>query len=286
MKSRSLLILLASLIGCVQQAKVIHAVAQPPKAYHIHLPGIGGYRGIDRGMLLGLQEGGLDAEMRPYDWTNGDPGLGALLATERHKVETQRVTKMIADLRREHPDSRITITCHSGGAGIIVWALEALPADVMVDGVMLLSPALSPKYDLSKALRHVRGKAYVIYSPYDVAVLGVGTSMFGTMDGVKTEASGKTGFAKPQGADEREYQKLVQVPYDAHWVKLGNIGDHIGSMSRPFARKVLAPLLLKGQLPMTANDDVLKVPATLPAGAGPTPPAAPTTTPARPMPAQ
>jgi hypothetical protein len=233
-------------------------------------------------MLRGLQEGGLDAEMRPYDWTKRDPGLSALLATDMHKTETQHVTKMLADLRQEHPDSRITITCHSGGAGIIVWALEALADDVKVENVMLLSPALSPTYDLSKALRHVRGKMYVVYSPYDVAVLGIGTNMFGTIDGVKTDASGKVGFAKPQAADEREYEKLVQVAYDAHWVKLGNIGDHIGSMARPFARKILAPLLLKGELVKLPDEDPLKLPATLPSGAASTPPAQTTTMPAIP----
>jgi hypothetical protein len=137
---------------------------------------------------------------------------------------------------------------------------------------MLLSPALSPNYDLSKALRHVRGKMYVVYSPYDIAVLGIGTSMFGTIDGVKTDASGKVGFAKPDSADEKQYKKLVQVPYDAHWVKLGNIGDHIGGLSRPFAKAVLAPLLERGELPSAtettaAGPQPLSVPPPLPASA-------------------
>jgi pimeloyl-ACP methyl ester carboxylesterase len=271
------LIILSALVGCVRQPPtVIRAVAQPPPAFHVHLPGIGGYRSIDRLMLRGLQDGGLDAEIKPYDWTQADPGLGALLATQRHKVESAKVAKLLTDLSRAHPNSRLTLSCHSGGAGIAVWALERCPADVKVDSVLFLSAALSPEYDLSKALRHVRGKAYVIYSPYDVAVLGIGTSMLGTIDGVKTDAAGKVGFAMPDAGDEREYAKLVQVPFDATWVRLGNIGDHIGSLSRPFARKVLAPLLLRGEL-VTVERDVLTVPATLPSGAGTTPPGATTT---------
>jgi pimeloyl-ACP methyl ester carboxylesterase len=262
--------------GCVQPARVVHALAQPPARYHIHLPGIGGYRGIDRGMLRGLQEGGLDAELQPYDWTQKDPGLGALLTTQRHTVEAARVAKMITELVRAHPDARVTISCHSGGAGIIIWALEQSPEDVKVDAVLLLSPALSPNYDLSKALRHVRRKVYSIYSPYDVVVLGVGTRMLGTIDGVKMEAAGKVGFAKPQAADAAQYEKLVQVRYDSRWVKLGNIGDHIGSLARPFARKVLAALLLRDELPVVGEEtDPLKVPATLPSGAPTTPPAEP-----------
>ena len=35
--------------------------------------------------------------------------------------------------------------------GLAVWALEKLPDDVKVDTVLLMSSALSPTYDLSKA---------------------------------------------------------------------------------------------------------------------------------------
>ena len=279
---------IALLLACVgagcftERPKVTHASIDPPPAYHIHLPGIGGYRSIDRFMLRGLREGGFDAQIEPYDWTEEDPGLGALLATQRHKTESKRVAQLILKHVREHPDSRLTVSAHSGGAGIIVWALEQLPDDAKIDTLVLLAPALSPRYDLTKALRHVRGHVYAFYSPYDIAVLGIGTSMLGTIDGVKTDAAGKVGFAKPTSADDRQYAKLVQIPYDAAWVRLGNIGDHIGALTRPFGKAVLAPLLLTGQLPRLEKDDTLKSPATLPAGAPPTPPAEPATTPAIP----
>lgn len=256
----------------------------PAKTVHLHLPGIGGYRSIDRMFLQGLQQGGLDAEFRPYDWTENDPGLGALLTTEMHTTEATKVAQMLAQLARENPHAKLTVSVHSGGAGIIVWALEQMPDDFQIESLLLLSPALSPQYDLSKAMRHVRGKVYAFYSPYDVAVLGIGTHMFGTIDGVKTDAAGKAGFAKPKGADESQYAKLVQVPYDSSWVRVGNIGDHIGTLSRPFARRVVAPLLLTGNLPKITSEP-LKTPATLPTGAPPTPPGA-TTTPAIPTPAQ
>src|SRR4051794_12048605 len=45
------------LAGCfTEKPTVIYATVAPPPRYHIHLPGIGGYRSIDRGMLRGLQE--------------------------------------------------------------------------------------------------------------------------------------------------------------------------------------------------------------------------------------
>jgi hypothetical protein len=265
---------LISTAGCTERPVIRHAMTNPPQAYHIHLPGIGGYRSIDRMLLAGLQEGGLDAQIQPYDWTTGDPGLGALLGTERHKREALKVSKMIRDTVEHHPAARVTVSCHSGGAGILAWALEQLPADVKVDDIIFLAPALSPEYDLTAALRHVRDKAYVFYSPYDVAVLGIGTRMFGTIDGEKVEASGKVGFAKPDTADDRQYAKLVQIPYESEREKLGNIGDHIGTLSRPFGKEVLAPLLLTGQLPpmQEAQEAGLKTPATMPSPGAPAQP--------------
>jgi pimeloyl-ACP methyl ester carboxylesterase len=144
---------------------------------------------------------------------------------------------------RENPSRRIVITSHSGGTGIAVWALEKLPDDVKVDTVVMLASALSPDYDLTRALRHVRGRMYAFNSLTDTLVLGVGTRTFGTVDGVKCDAAGRCGFSLPDGADETQYKKLVQVPYNAAWMALGNIGDHIGPMSNPFARDVLAPVV-------------------------------------------
>jgi hypothetical protein len=259
------------------------ATAQATVPYHLHLNGIGGYRYIDKYMLRGLQDAGLDGQVMAYDWTGVDVGMGALLDKSRHKDQSAKVAEILTKAWREQPGRRITITCHSGGAGITMWALEQLPPEVKIDSIVLLASALSPEYDLSPALRHVTGKVYSFYSPYDSAVLGFGTRMFGTIDGTKTDASGRVGFKKPaNAADPDQYAKLVQLPYNSAWMKLGNVGDHIGWMTRPFAREVIAPAMLEGRLPtMSFNPDVLKIPP-LPTS---TPAAAPGTLPSTfPMP--
>src|SRR6266550_3104208 len=74
----------------------------PPVPYHLHLNGIGGYRSIDRYMLLGLEEGGVGGtELRAYDWTGSDVGLSALLAGPRHQEESHKVAQMILAAARE-----------------------------------------------------------------------------------------------------------------------------------------------------------------------------------------
>jgi alpha-beta hydrolase superfamily lysophospholipase len=165
---------------------------------------------------------------------------------------------MIEDRARANPEARIVITGHSGGSGLAVWALESLPDDVRIDTLVMLAPALSPQYDLSTALRHVK-RAYAFNSEHD-PVLGPGTRAFGTIDRIMTNAAGRVGFQKPDGADDEQYAKLVQVPYDRGFLLLGNIGDHIGPMMPRFAAKVIAPLILTGELPRPATQ-----PATRPA---------------------
>jgi pimeloyl-ACP methyl ester carboxylesterase len=212
----------------------------------LHLPGIGGEMPIDHAMTRGLKDGGYASQIEIYDWTEHDPGLGALLARQRNEREAKKISQMIEKRLEDNPKLQITLTSHSAGTGLAVWALEKLPDGMQVQTLVMLASALSPKYDLTAALKHVRGKAYLYYSSGDTLVLGAGTKLFGTVDGVNSEAAGLVGFSRPKGADEKQYDKLVQVPYDKGWLAYHDAGDHIGCMSRSFARHVLAPIVLEG----------------------------------------
>ncbi len=212
----------------------------------IHLPGVGGELSIDHDLIHGLKTGGYDGPAEIYDWTESQPGLSALWSRQRNDKEAQRIADKIVLLVKDDPAIQITLTAHSGGTGLAVWALERLPKDVHVQTLFLLSSALSPGYDLSEALRHVSGNAYAFNSEYDSIVLGAGTSAFGTIDGVRTEASGKVGFVMPKDGDPLQYAKLIQYPFDKAWMKYGNLGDHVGTLRPEFAARVLAPLVLAG----------------------------------------
>lgn len=112
-----------------------------------------------------------------------------------------------------------------------------------VDQVVLVQPAISPGYDLSRALKHVKRNMYYTSSPGDWFVLGVGTRVFGTSDGQKSDAAGFVGFRPPPTADARQYRKLVEIKYDPAWIRWGDFGSHTGALSTSFAFHVLAPLL-------------------------------------------
>lgn len=217
----------------------------------IHLPGIAGARPLDRHFVAGLHDGGYEGKSEIYDWTAGDPGIAALLARRRNERQADRIAARIERLLSDDPQLKIRLVCHSGGAGIAAWALERLPEGLQVETLVLVAPALSQQYDLSKALTHVRGKAYAFTSPNDTIILGAGTRLFGTIDGVKEEASGLVGFTKPGEADDTQYAKLVSMPYTAEWMDLGNSGDHIGPMGRTFAKEVISPILQGHEPPAT-----------------------------------
>src|SRR5690348_10115914 len=72
----------------------------------LHLPGIGGKRSIDRALVLGLQRGGIDADIDIYDWTGGPDkeGLPALANDQHHREEADKIAKLIVEQAQKHPD--------------------------------------------------------------------------------------------------------------------------------------------------------------------------------------
>lgn len=231
---------------------VVRVRPQSRKPYLLHLPGIGGVRTCDVALLHGLDAGGYDGEVHVHEWTGTDEGLAALWGRDRHRAQAQIVANLLTAAFDVDPHRPLYLTAHSGGTGIAVWALELLPERVKVRSLLLLEPALSPTYDLSMALRHVGDRAYVFSSVQD-PVVGLGCRVMGTIDGPKVYAAGNVGFSEPAGADSAAYGKLVGLPYESAWVKLGNFGDHVGPLARAFSRVVVAPLLLHDVLPTSAD---------------------------------
>lgn len=152
------------------------------------------------------------------------------------------IADQVVEHKNAYPDTPVYLVGKSGGTGVVVRALELLPAGA-VEGVALLASALSPGYDLSTALRAVKGEMVAYWSPLDVFVLGVGTTLFGTVDRVHTAAAGLVGFRVPAGADLDRYAKFRQVRWDLSMVSTGYLGGHIGPDCPAFLRKYVLPLL-------------------------------------------
>jgi hypothetical protein len=235
----------------IGQASPAASPATRPAPVLVHLPGIAGEMRIDHELINGLTDAGVSHDCRILDWTGNDRGVPALTNVERHTEKSAKLAAYIVNLAKQSPGMPIILTAHSAGTGDAVQALEQLPDGETIQNLVLLASALSPDYDLSRALRHVAGHAYSLHSPYDNLVLSVGTRTFGTYDRVWTDAAGFCGFRQPPDADKAAYARLTQLPYDPAWAKIGNGGDHIGPTNRRFARDVLGRLVLTGRLPTT-----------------------------------
>jgi alpha-beta hydrolase superfamily lysophospholipase len=236
---------LALLTGCSMTPVHRSAAKLDPKPYLLHIPGVGGGNWMHDQYVRALNAGGFDAATGIYDWTGGRFALVALAQRAHNEREAQKVAALLTKMHRADPDRPLYLSCESGGAGIAVWALERLPDDVQVEAALLLSPALSPAYDLTPALRHVRQTMLVFPSKSDGVVLGLGTSLFGTMDRRHARSAGMEGFAQPASADARQYAKLEQFPYRGKMLfDYGSGGGHAWALYPRFASSWLAPRLV------------------------------------------
>ena len=216
-----------------------------PKPLLIHLPGIAGDNAMERWYLSSLRTGGFDGELELYDWTGRLFWFRALRDYHHNRDAGRELAEKITTFVRANRDRPVFLTSDSGGAGPTVWALEALPADVQVEAVVLICPALSPDYDLSPALLRVRQRMLAFQSRRDNFVLGWGTRNWGTIDRKYVAAAGNVGFAMPGNVrDAEQYRKFRTIGYDpAWWLRYNNPGDHTGPMSSRFASGYIAPLL-------------------------------------------
>lgn len=217
------------------------------------LPGIEGGTVLCRNIALGLNDGGVKSAIQTYDWTVGVPG--AFVVNLMYRSRNQRVAQQLADAiveyHRGRPGRPIHLVGHSGGAGILVFALELLPADLQIDSAILLAPALSPDYDLTAALRHIRFGLINFYSQRDVGFLKAGTTVFGSIDREHGVSAGAVGFSPPahlQPEDRRLYTaKLRNIGWNDRMRQYGASGSHIGWAGRTFSRRYVAPIVTRNE---------------------------------------
>ena len=236
--------------GCATSSRSYLTKERLETGLVISLDGVGGYNWGPRWLRTGLDEAGILSAIMIYDWSMGPGGLfvGDLMDENRNHTAANELARTVATYIAAMPNRPVTLIGHSGGAAVVVWALEALPKDCQVDRAVLLAPALAPNYNLSRALRAVRKRMYVMHSPADVGLLAAGTAVFGTMDRRHSVSAGLVGFEAPGNLtpEERcEYAKIRQIRWTFDLVRAGNLGGHMGWTTTRFAREFIAPILIE-----------------------------------------
>jgi pimeloyl-ACP methyl ester carboxylesterase len=209
----------------------------------IYVPGIGGYGHDDHARINGLKAGGYAGKAEVWDWMERLGPISALWSHARQRAEARQIADRVRTLRAESPADSVVLVGHSAGTGLVVMALEDLPPDLQVEEVVLLAPALSRTHDLTRALRHVYGRADVFCSERDTLVLALGTFLLGTVDGVHGEAAGHGGFVKPPGVSDGAYAKLGVHPFSNDRRLYGDDGGHEGILAPGVAAALVAPML-------------------------------------------
>lgn len=246
--------------GCGPVKQV--APSRLDRGYTIILPGIEGTSFLNASIAKGLIDGGWPGAVEVYDWTAGSVFLFPvnLRALERNKHEAAKVAEKILAYQQKYPDRPVHIIGHSGGGGIAVLALEALPFGREITSALLLAPAISPSYDLRKAMRRTEHGIWNFYSRHDVGFLKAGTTVMGTIDGQHTSAAGAVGFQMPWGLDEEDRRlyagRLRQQAYSRKMADSGHSGGHTGWANRHFVAEWLCPIMCSqmGEQPALAAD--------------------------------
>jgi hypothetical protein len=223
-----------------------------PNGYIYYCDGAGGGGVIGNwagGVRDGLQKAGYDGAGEIFGWNTG---LGVVAdQTSGNDYKRKKAGELAAEMKKyrsEYPNAPITLMGLSAGTAIAAFTLEALPPDVMVEDVFLLSGSLSSAHDLTRALQRINDKMYITTSARD-GVLTVLVPNAGTADrdSGTTATVGVQGPRIPAGASpetRRLYrEKIVMMPWKAEFAKYGNNGGHIDTVNARWIEHYIAPLV-------------------------------------------
>ena len=208
------------------------------KGLVVVLPGIDGPGLGTLGVMSAVAEN-TEMAVGQFDWTIPFGLLLNQTAEWRNRDMAKLLAGRIVEYRKAYPGRPVYLIGHSGGTAVAVWAAEYMPPTEKLDGLFLLASSLSAGYDLSRAMRNLNGPIVSVHSSNDSAILGAGTSLIGTMDGVNGQSAGKVGFTRP--VPWGSGSQLVQIPWTPAMRRMGYSGDHFSCCSGQFVKEVLVP---------------------------------------------
>ncbi len=232
-----------ALAGCTSQPYV--TPERLARGLVIVLPGIEGRGVLNQAICHGLDAGGVDYAIELYDWTSIWGPLANLRAEGRNRRIAEKIARRIAIYHWDYPERPVLLVGQSGGGAIAVWVTEQLPRGHDVDGIIMIAPSLSPGYMLDFPLGRTKRGIVNFHSALDWVFLGLGTAIYGTMDGYHTASAGMVGFRVPKaGGTPPVYSKLHQIAWRSKMSWDGNTGGHLSSGAAGFVAKYVAPFVL------------------------------------------
>lgn len=224
-----------SLAGCEVWAPPPPTDAERSRGLIVMYPGDDGGSTEMIGFYTGLREAGVEQAIECTRWTL--PFESTLLRDAfwfRFPAWAKQEAERLALYQRAHPGAPVTLLGFSGGGMAAIMVAEQMPAGSAVDRVLLLSPGVSPDYDLRPMLANVRDRCIVYWSPKEAQLGGALLQFMGTVDGNYTDAAAISSFNLTD-------PKLEQVEWTEEMAAYGNNGDHIDYFwNIPWIREYLA----------------------------------------------
>jgi hypothetical protein len=225
--------------------------------YIYYFDGAGGgttQKNYAEGVQKGFIAAGYDGAGEMLSWETGK----GLMADQNASVEYKRAQAKIAARKitkhaKAYPGVPMGFLGFSAGTAQAIFTLEDLPESLKINEVVLLGTSISQDYDLTKALKHIKGKLYIYTSTKD-RMLGFLMPFSGTADRKFDDpGAGITGFVLPDGADaatRKLYkEKIVTIPWTAKLEKDGDYGKHFDNVKMEFVRDHVAPLFMGKKVP-------------------------------------
>ena len=230
------------LVGCVGNPR-----EEFGKTYYLDGAGNWGW-GVAE-VPKGLRDAGYQGDVEVFIWTSSlNPAIDQVNVLGNH-LRAAMLTGKIQDYLRRHPDQDVNIIALSAGTGIATWAVEALNENEKIANMVLLGSSLSYNYDMSKALRRVRGKVYVYYSPHDEILL-TGARALGTVDRKFVDGAGLRGLHPNDGSSP----KVVNIGWSSRYTRWGWTGAHTDATSPGFVQHEIARrLFARGKRPASSR---------------------------------
>lgn len=201
------------------------------------------------GVMRGLRDAGYPGEAEMMAWETGHGLFADQVASLPYKRgKAARDAKKIRAYCEAHPGAPASLLGFSAGTAEVVFALECLDHNANIDHVVLLGASISRDYDMTKALKRVGGKLYIITSTHD-RMLGIAMPFAGTADRKFDDpGAGIRGFVLPRGASaatRKLYaEKIVTIAYEKEFRKEKDRGFHFDNVKEGFIRDFVAPLLM------------------------------------------
>lgn len=224
--------------------------------YIYYLDGAGGgtaKKNWAEGVKDGMLAAGYPGAGEMFTWQTGEGLMTDQDASVKYKrAKAKEMAERITQHAKEYPGLPLDMLGFSAGTAVAIFALESLPESTKVDNVVLLGTSIGAEYDLTKALKRVKGHVYIYTSTRD-RMLSFLMPFSGTADRTNEAGAGIKGFVMPVTANSETRKlytdKLVTIPWTAKLENDGDYGRHFDNVKMEFIRDHVAPLFLGKSVP-------------------------------------